>query len=73
MDEMIAKAPEWFQKVDPKPHIYRAYADDPATSKAFAKFKADDSKHLKLLYCIDIYNEQQEAFQQQQPSARMLF
>lgn len=57
MDEMIAKAPEWFQKVDTKPHIYRAYADDPATSKAFAKFKADDSEHLKLLYCIDMLNE----------------
>lgn len=57
MDEMIAKAPEWFRTVDPKPHIYRAYADDPATSKAFAKFKADDSEHLKLLYCIDMLNE----------------
>ena len=57
MDEMIDKAPEWFQKVDPEPHIYRAYADDPATSKAFAKLKADDSEHLKLLYCIDMLNE----------------
>ena len=57
MDEMIAKALEWFRKVDPKPHVYRAYADDPATSKAFARFKADDSEHLKLLYCIDMLNE----------------
>ena len=57
MDEMIDKASEWFRKVDPKPHIYRAYADDPATSKAFARFKADDSAHLKLLYCIDMLNE----------------
>lgn len=57
MDEMIAKAPEWFGRVDTAPHIYRAYADDPATGKAFAAFKADDSEHLKLLYCIDMLNE----------------
>jgi len=57
MDEMIAKAPEWFSKVDSRPHIYRAYADDPETSRAFAKFKADSSEHLKLLFCIDMLNE----------------
>ena len=57
MTEMIEKAPEWFGKVDPKPHIYKAYSDDPATSRAFADFKADESGHLKLLYCIDMLNE----------------
>ena len=57
MDEMIAKVPEWFAMVDPGAHIYRAYADDPATSKAFAAFKADSSEHLKLLFCIDMLNE----------------
>lgn len=57
LDEMIEKAPEWFCKVDRAPHIYRAYSDDPGTSKAFAAFKADHSNHLKLLYCIDMLNE----------------
>ena len=57
MDEMIAKVPEWFSLIDPQPHIYRAYADDPSTSKAFAAFKADESDHLKLLFCIDMLNE----------------
>ena len=57
LDEMIEKAPEWFHKVDREPHIYRAYSDDPGTSKAFAAFKADHSDHLKLLYCIDMLNE----------------
>lgn len=57
LDEMIEKAPEWFRKVDRAPHIYRAYSDDPGTSKAFAAFKADHSDHLKLLYCIDMLNE----------------
>ncbi|MBQ9745341.1 MAG: Helicase associated domain protein [Clostridia bacterium] len=57
MHEMIELAPEWFAKVDAKPHIYTAYSDDPETSKAFADFKADVSGHLKLLYCIDMLNE----------------
>ena len=57
MDEMITLASEWFFKVDGKPHIYSAYSDDPETSRAFAAFKADNSDHLKLLYCIDILNE----------------
>lgn len=57
MAEMIALASEWFFKVDGKPHIYSAYSDDPETSRAFAAFKADNSSHLKLLYCIDILNE----------------
>ena len=57
LDEMIGKVPEWFAKVDPAPHVYRAYADDPGTSKAFAEFKADQSEHLKLLFCIDMLNE----------------
>ncbi len=57
MDEMIALAPEWFYKVDKKPHIYSAYSEDPETDSAFAAFKADTSDHLKLLYCIDMLNE----------------
>ena len=57
MDEMIAMAPDWFYKVDGKPHIYSAYSSDPETDRAFAAFKADNSDHLKLLYCIDMLNE----------------
>ena len=57
MREMIALAPQWFSQVDASPHIYSAYSDDPETDKAFAAFKADNSGHLKLLYCIDMLNE----------------
>ena len=57
MDEMMALAPQWFCKVDKKPHIYSAYSKDPETDSAFAAFKADTSDHLKLLYCIDMLNE----------------
>lgn len=55
--EMRELATEWFAKVDPAPHIYTAYSDDPETSSEFAAFKADNSPHLKLLYCIDMLNE----------------
>lgn len=57
MKEMVQKAPRWFAKVDPAPHVYTAYSNDPETSRAFADFKADRSEHLKLLYCIDMLNE----------------
>lgn len=57
MNEMLDFVPEWFAGVDSMPHIYTAYSDDPETSKAFAEFKADNSEHLKLLYCIDMLNE----------------
>lgn len=57
MKEMISLAPAWFSKVDSSAHIYKAYSSDPETSKAFSAFKADDSMHLKLLYCIDMLNE----------------
>lgn len=57
MNEMAGKAKEWFAKVDSEPHIYKAYSNDPAASKAFSAFKADVSKHLKLLYSIDMLNE----------------
>ena len=57
MDEMVSHAGEWFGGIDSAPHIYKAYSDDPETSKAFSNFKKDDSEHLKLLFCIDMLNE----------------
>ena len=57
MKEMIDKAKEWFAKVDASPRIYSAYSEDPEASQAFADFKADESGHLRLLYCIDMLNE----------------
>ena len=57
LTEMTEKVPEWFGGIDKEPHIYKAYSEDPETSKAFAAFKADESEHLKLLFCIDMLNE----------------
>lgn len=57
MTEMISRAGEWFHLVDSTPHIYSVYYDNPETSQDFAEFKADESSHLKLLFCIDMLNE----------------
>ncbi len=57
MDEMVSHVAEWFGGIDGAPHVYKAYSDNPETSKAFDSFKKDDSEHLKLLFCIDMLNE----------------
>ena len=57
MDEMVSHVPEWFAGVNPDVAVYEAYSDDPGTDRAFADFKADQSKRLKLLFCIDMLNE----------------
>ena len=57
MDEMMSHVPEWFAKVNAEVAVYEAYSDDPGTDKAFADFKTDTTKRLKLLFCIDILNE----------------
>lgn len=57
MNFAAEEAENWFANIDREPHIYKAYSNDPETSKAFAGFKADNSEHLKLLYCIDMLNE----------------
>jgi superfamily II DNA or RNA helicase len=57
MEEMQEKSREWFRRVDSEPHCYAVTYDNPETSREFAAFKADDSSHLKLLFCIDMLNE----------------
>lgn len=50
-------AQEWFGGVDPEMHCYTAYSADPQTSRAFKLFVNDESPHLKLLFCINMFNE----------------
>lgn len=57
MHDMINLSKDWFCKIDKTPHIYSAYSNDSAASREFDSFKADNSNHLKLLYCIDMLNE----------------
>ena len=52
LNEMKAKVNEWFGRIDPAPHVYQVYTEDPTKSKAFADFKEDNSEHLKLLFAI---------------------
>ncbi len=57
MDEMLGHL-DWFAKVDPHPHVYSIYSNDPGADKAFDDFRNDnDTSHLRLLYCIDALNE----------------
>lgn len=57
LKEMQNSAKDWFAKIDKSPKMYTAYCDDPTTSKEFADFQNDESDHLKLLFCIDMFNE----------------
>lgn len=57
MEEMMGFAGKWFGAIDQDMHIYQVYSQDSAAEQTFASFKADDSRHLKLLYCIDMLNE----------------
>lgn len=57
MEEMIALAGEWYKALDSKPMIYRAIYDNHETPEEIRRFSADQSGHLKLLFCIDMLNE----------------
>ena len=57
MEEMVSRAGGWFCRVDGKPHIYCVSYGDPGAAGQFEAFRKDSSKHLKLLYCIDMLNE----------------
>ncbi len=57
MQEMRDKVSDWFKLVDKNPNLYFAYSESSETDAEFSRFKADDSNHLKLLFCIDMLNE----------------
>lgn len=57
LKDMVRKSRDWFSKVDESPNIYVAYSKDNSTIKQLNEFNADNSDHLRLLYCIDMFNE----------------
>ncbi len=57
MRAMMAESKAWFKHIDQDFHSYSVYSDDPEASQSFEDFKADDSDHLRLLFCIDALNE----------------
>ena len=57
MDEMLAKSREWFAGVDGEAHIYAVWAESPTAKADYEAFRRDESEHLRLMYCIDMFNE----------------
>lgn len=57
MMEIIAQVPDWFGKMDIRPHVYHVSSYNPESEATFELFTEDDSDHLKLLFCIDMLNE----------------
>ncbi len=57
MQEMMKKVPEWLAEIDRAPRIYPVFSEEPEADKNLAAFRAEDSAHLKLLFCIDMLNE----------------
>ena len=57
MEKMISMAGEWYGALDEQPTIYRAIYDNTESPQEVRDFSADESSHLKLLFCIDMLNE----------------
>ncbi len=57
MMEIMAQVPDWFGKLDIRPHVYHVSSYNPESEEAFELFAMDGSDHLKLLFCIDMLNE----------------
>lgn len=57
MDLVKEQIPQWFAGVDRNPHVYCVCSEDPGSEQAFIDFKRDNSRHLKLLLCIDMLSE----------------
>lgn len=57
MEKMISMAGEWYGALDRQPAIYRAIYDNAESPQEVREFSADESSHLKLLFCIDMLNE----------------
>ena len=47
----------WVSGIDKNPAVYVIKAGGKGTLRTLRKFKDDDSKHLKLLLCVNILNE----------------
>ena len=57
LQEMVGRVPEWFSGVDSAPHIYSVWTGSDTALKDYAAFKEDCSDHLRLMFCIDMFNE----------------
>lgn len=51
------KIPDWFEQIDNEPHIYSVWSDSATALEDFESFRQDNSEHLKLLFCVNMFNE----------------
>ena len=61
MDELIEASKEWFTNIDTDPEIYSVYSGEGYSEKVnkntIKSFEDSKSKHLKLLFSVDMLNE----------------
>ncbi len=57
MQDMMQESHNWFRKVDEQSHYYSIWADSPNAERDYRAFRQDGSDHLRLLFCIDMFNE----------------
>lgn len=61
MDELMSKVQEWFGQIDADPEVYSVYSGEGYTQVGNAEtieaFKSSASKHLKILFTVDMINE----------------
>ena len=58
LEEIKAQAEEWFGCIDKAYHMYDVYTGNSENKREFQRFQKDCSPHLKLLFCIDMLNEE---------------
>ena len=57
MKEKMAKAKEWFGKIDEEPEVYGIHSKDKTSAEQLQQFKTSNSEHLKLMYCVGMIDE----------------
>ena len=57
MQDVLKRVPEWFGRVDSEPHVYSVWAESASAKADYAAFRVDESEHLRLLFCVDMFNE----------------
>jgi superfamily II DNA or RNA helicase len=57
MEEKQLKAKEWFNKIDEDLKVYRVSSKHSDSQKQIDDFNADNSEHLKVMYCVGMLDE----------------
>lgn len=59
MERIIAAMDEWLSDIDSNPRIYKVHSkqDSKKIFREIEKFSNDNSRHIKIMFCIDMLNE----------------